>query len=496
MSIRQVGRITDYTVIEAVGRTLAELLMTEMESPVPVTIASPGEDYGVPVGDNGEELGISRINLFLYRVEEPPHSRNNDWVNAGDGKQIPYPLTLSLFYMLNIFTPDNNNNLDEHRILGDVMRVFHSHPVIDPIYFEGTLNPNDPPFGLPWEELKIVNHPLPLDQLAAVWHAINKPYRLSVVYEVSAVQISPPEFKSRRVRRVETTHVKAVPFSGRPAINDIAPGRCYAGDAVAINGAGFSSSYLKVYLNDSLIIPDKISPEKIELHFPADVPPGLYSIKVCNEQGCSADNRIEEISPFLYRLNPESKYTEDSDFPRTGGGDPFIIIYGGNFLPAPALPVEILVTPEGKASETFTVAKEDLGNNSIRWVIPSDMRKGKSELKIRQAGIRISNALILEIPSPAVYRVNSEIVTTLPGELIIIGNYFRPANTLFYLHPGSLANISDLTDADKLSLTVVNENELHADLPGTLADGKYQLVVCVYGKYYSEPLEIKINKGP
>ena len=108
MALRQIGVINDYTVIEAVGRTLAALLTTEMENPVPITVSSPGEEYGVPVvdDDNGVDLGTNRANLFLYHLTEADHSQNMDWVNVGEGRQIPYPLSLNLYYMLNIFTPN------------------------------------------------------------------------------------------------------------------------------------------------------------------------------------------------------------------------------------------------------------------------------------------------------------------------------------------------------------------------------------------------------
>jgi uncharacterized protein DUF4255/IPT/TIG domain-containing protein len=502
MSIRQVGVISDFTVIEAVGRTLAELLNTEMENPVPVTIASPGEDYGVPVAKNGEELSQSRINLFLYRVEESPFSKNNDWVDTGDGTQIPYPLTLNLYYMMNIFTPDKSSNLDEHRILGDVMRVFHSTPVIDPIYFEGTLNPSEPPFGLPWEELRVAQHALPLDELAAVWHAINKPYRLSVVYEVSVAMISPPAHRSRRVRRVEVTHVKAQPFKGRPVIQDISPRRGYAGDLLAIRGEGFESPFLKIYLNDSVADPVSKTAGELVIRISDKLPPGLYPLKVCSEEGCSETQRFEEMSPFLYRLEPNSLYVEDPDFPKDALSRPELTLWGGNILTeTPPQPVAVLAVHEGGSEQSFAITS-GLSRNALKWTIPVGMESGGTVLTISQGGTRVSNELLLTMAKPEVYRVDPDIVTLLPREIVLRGNHFREGNTSVYLSP-----INAPADSVILSARVKNRSEILCTLPKTrpgtppgapdkdLSNGKYQLVVEVYNKYYSEPFQITVKVG-
>lgn len=492
MSLRQVGVINDYTVIEAVGRTLASLLMTEMEDPVTVTVSSPGEDYGAPVGSNGQPLGTSRVNLFLYHLEEPAHSQNMDWVDIGAGRQIPYPLSLKLYYMLNIFTPDRSSNLDEHRILGDVMRVFHANPIVDPVYFEGTLNPNEPPLGVPWEELKIIRHPLPLEDLAAIWHAINNPYRLSVAYEVSVVMIEPPPHKGRRIRRVDVTHVRAEPFRGRPVINRIEPERGYAGDIVTIYGEGFDRDFLKLSLDGAPIAPQSRTRDRITFTVPENLPPGLYGLRLSSAEGSSNEVRFEEVSPFLYRLAPEMKYTEDDDFPADAAGDPLLTIWGGNFLADPPLPVELLVTAENGTVTTIPIALEQVTRNSLKWTIPASMRTGRRTLHVRQGGTRTSNALILEIPTPRLYRADPDPISDLTQQLVVVGDFFRPGHTELYVHPGAYSDPSELAPSEIVPITIQSETELRTTLPGTLANGTYQLVVSVYGDYFSEPHEITV----
>ena len=495
MPLRQVGAISDYTVLEAVGRTLASLLMTEMEDPVPVTVSSPGEDYGAPVGSDGEELGTSRVNLFLYNVKEAAHLMNMDWVDIGEGRQIPYPLSLQLYYMVNVFTPDKSSNLDEHRILGDVMRVFHANPIVDAIYFEGTLNPNEAPLGTPWEELKIINHPLPLDDLAAIWHAINKPYRLSVAYETSIAMIQPPDHQSRRVRRVDVTHVTANPLRGAPVIRSLAPEAAYAGDGLTIAGENFGSPFLKVYLDAERIAPDSVSPGEITLTVPAVYPPGLYWIKVSNEESSSNPVRFEEISPFIFRLDPQLKYTEDNDFPQSAGGAPVLTIRGGNFRTEPPTVVEILATHEGSALTTHVIDPANVGRNYIRWEIPTAMRSGRTRLVVRQNGLRQSNPVIFEIPQPQIYRADPDPVSTLPQQLNLMGDHFRSggANTELFVHAGPLNDIADLVPGEIVPIEVVSDTQIRTNLPIALTNGSYQLVVRVYNTYYSAPHGITVS---
>ncbi len=494
MSLRQVGVINDYTVIEAAGKTMASLLMTEMEDPVSITISSPGEDYGIPVNEEGVEVGANRVNLFLYHVKEAPHSINMDWVDAGEGMQSRYPLALQLFYMLNIFTTDKSSNLDEHRILGDVMRVFHANPIIDSIYFEGTLNPGEPPVGAPWEQFNIIHHPLPLDDLAAIWHAIDKPYRLSVAYEVSAVMIQPPAHKSRRVRRVDVTHVRAAPFRGKPILSHISPRRGYAGDEVELHGEGFSDEFLEVFLNEERITPRSVASTRVTIDIPDNTPPGLYWIRAAGKEGVSGKARFEEISPFLYRLDPVLKYTEDDDFPKNEVGEPMVTIRGGNFQTDADAPVTLLAAPGGSAAASFPIDSNQLKSNAIHWPIPASLRSGGAGLRVKQNG-RVSNPLGLDIPSPRIYRVTPDPVTIPPGELIIAGDHFRDGNTSLHLYSATTDDPPAPASGpyDFSPLPGHGETEMRAALPENLDAGAYLLEARVYGLYVSERCTVKVN---
>lgn len=161
------------TVIGDVTLTLQELLK-EKQNPgtlFSISVKSPADEIIEPLK--------AKINLFLFRVEENEFARNADWEAVGtDALHYP-PLALNLFY---IMTPFIEDKLDEQRIFGEAMRVFHDHSIIDPASLKGVLENSA-------EELKIDLCRFTMEQLTQIWSALSKPYRLSVVYEIRMVLI-------------------------------------------------------------------------------------------------------------------------------------------------------------------------------------------------------------------------------------------------------------------------------------------------------------------
>jgi len=114
------------------------------------------------------------VNLFLFRVTENPFAKNQEWIPVGmEALRYP-PLALNLFYVL---TPFASDKLDEHRVLGEAMRVFYENSIIRGADLQGALGGSD-------EELKLDLCQLSIEDLTRIWNALNRPYRLSVCYEV------------------------------------------------------------------------------------------------------------------------------------------------------------------------------------------------------------------------------------------------------------------------------------------------------------------------
>jgi len=156
------------TVISDVTLTLEELLKSEQR---------PANSFDVSLKSPAEEeiqQGKPKVNLFLYRVAENPFGRNVDRQAIGpDALEYP-PLFLHLFFLL---TPFAEDKLDELRVFGEAMRVLHDNSIVGGASLKGGLEKTN-------EELRVELCPFTLEQLAQIWNALDKPYRLSVCYEL------------------------------------------------------------------------------------------------------------------------------------------------------------------------------------------------------------------------------------------------------------------------------------------------------------------------
>ncbi|HEX8140082.1 MAG TPA: DUF4255 domain-containing protein [Pyrinomonadaceae bacterium] len=173
------------TVIGDVTQTLEELLKTEQ---------LPAEAFSVSV-ESPADVTIQpsmkpKINLFLFRVQENPFSKTEDWRSVGQGALRYPPLSLQLFYMM---TPFAEDQLDEQRVFGEAMRVFYENSIIPVQALQGGLQNTT-------VELKLILCPFTMEQLTQIWGALDKPYRLSVCYEVRMVSI-----EARTEREVKRT---------------------------------------------------------------------------------------------------------------------------------------------------------------------------------------------------------------------------------------------------------------------------------------------------
>jgi len=121
------------------------------------------------------------LSLWLYQILPNEHLRNPDMVRRRDQKddaaQFYPPLVVNLLYLL---TPSTADDLGDQKVLGRALQIFHDQSVLR---METVANPGRA------EELHVSLAPRTIEELAEVWEAMQKPYRLSVCYEVRAVRI-------------------------------------------------------------------------------------------------------------------------------------------------------------------------------------------------------------------------------------------------------------------------------------------------------------------
>jgi len=122
------------------------------------------------------------VGIFLYRVEINPFLVNLDWKRTGSTQLAAPPCGLNLDYLITPYGPDL---IEIQRTLGEVIRTFHDFPVVDAS--DPLLSPE---LAGMTEELRIVPHPMALNDMIELWKSFEKlSYRLAVTYQVSVAVI-------------------------------------------------------------------------------------------------------------------------------------------------------------------------------------------------------------------------------------------------------------------------------------------------------------------
>src|SRR5689334_5117784 len=111
--------------IHDLDRTLKELLTrflpTELATQVEVSFAAPDNQFP------GSAVPLPALDLFLYDVRENRELRSTEWIverQNGFAVQTPPPVRVDCSYLITAWSSAADNPAqDEHRILGEAMRV-------------------------------------------------------------------------------------------------------------------------------------------------------------------------------------------------------------------------------------------------------------------------------------------------------------------------------------------------------------------------------------
>jgi Pvc16 N-terminal domain len=125
--------------------------------------------------------------LYLYEILQDAATRNRPMIReevAGAVELRKPPLPLILRYLL---TPFAGDRFTEQRMLARTMQALHDRPM----RFGPDLMGDPAPLGLVGTNvvLKIHLSMLTLEERTRIWHSIQRPYRLSVVYEVRLAEV-------------------------------------------------------------------------------------------------------------------------------------------------------------------------------------------------------------------------------------------------------------------------------------------------------------------
>ena len=168
--------MSDFGVIADVSATLQILLSDALS-----VLAGP------PLAEIHDLQGTiatspAHLTLFLFEAAEDPSARNRPRVRTSSPPDISVrkpPLALLLRYLL---TPWSGDRVTDHRILGRAMQALYDNAIVSGSALQGGLAGTD-------AALKITQAPLSLEERTRVWHAVQRPYRLSASYEVRVIQL-------------------------------------------------------------------------------------------------------------------------------------------------------------------------------------------------------------------------------------------------------------------------------------------------------------------
>lgn len=193
----------DYSVIADVSDTLQTVLTDAFQS-------LPGPPFPIAeIHDLSGSISTTppRLTIFLFEVVEDGSLRNRpprSVSGPGDVTISRPPMALLLRFMM---TPWSGDRMTDHRILGRTLQALYDGAIISGPQLTGGLAGSD-------QALKLKLAPLDLDARSRVWFAVQRPYRLSVTYEVRVVNLD--SLSQKQQPAVRSMHTEPSTFVGSP----------------------------------------------------------------------------------------------------------------------------------------------------------------------------------------------------------------------------------------------------------------------------------------
>lgn len=145
-------------------------------------------------------LGMT-LTLTLYEISEDPSSRNRPDIRTVQNNQVSLTRSPTALLLRYLITAWSGNITDDQLILGRAVQTFYEHAIISGPELAGTsLIDHD-------EAITVTMIQQTIEDRTHVWRAYDKPYRLSIDYEVRVVKIEAshparvqPQVRSRHLR--------------------------------------------------------------------------------------------------------------------------------------------------------------------------------------------------------------------------------------------------------------------------------------------------------
>lgn len=434
-----------------------------------------GNDYQVSLYSPWEDFGDAKgANLFLYKVEENAHWKNMDWQGdrSNPKKELHSPLSLDLYYLLTPYAPKVGDSVrdiaEKQRLLGCSMQALHTNPVLnncpDSIFNEDLDNGFLQDLKDGYEKIKITCTPINLEEMSKIWSMGDKPYRLSVAYHVSLVQIEPMIPSKAIAPPIQETALK-ISTPKVPAIADLQPSMGAVGTELHIIGQNLILQGFKTEIKfGEFILKDfePIAEGEISITVPEDTrrgPRQNVSV-VLNDQ--ESNSLKFEIHPWIAKIKPLRGAIESGN-----NAQPFPIeIHGAGFKGS----VNLKIGNKQVNADDIHVMNENL----INTIVPRSLENGFHQVDL-SFDENPANKLTFEVV-PLIKRIQpnrGEI-----GEAILIkGKRFKDKND-----PDHKPDVR-IRIGPAIIIQENNENptQLTFKVPKTLNPGVHQVSVTVDG---------------
>lgn len=141
------------------------------------------------------------LTLTLYEIAEDPSARNRPDIRVVQNNQVTFQRSPTALLLRYLITAWSGNIVDDQLILGRAVQTLYEHAIISGPELAGTsLIAND-------EGVAVTMIQQTIEDRTHVWRAYDKPYRLSINYEVRVVKIEAsrapqvsPTVRSRHLR--------------------------------------------------------------------------------------------------------------------------------------------------------------------------------------------------------------------------------------------------------------------------------------------------------
>jgi Pvc16 N-terminal domain len=269
-----------------------------------------------------------RVNLFLYQVTPNGHWRNDDLATRRpDGTLAQRPqAAFDLHYLLTFYGVEND--YVPQRILGSVVSVLHSQPVLSRGIVRdastGSLVASD--LAEQVELVRFTPLPLNLEELSKLWSVFFQvPYKLSLAYQASVVLIE-PEVSTQPALPVRARNLYVVPFR-QPEVDDVVSAAGLGepivfGDTIVLRGRNLWGEVIRVRIGGVEVVPDadKVRDDEIRIALPAGLPAGVLGAQVVHlrQMGTTPTPHrgVESnAAPFVLRPRIKTKMVGPDEVP-------------------------------------------------------------------------------------------------------------------------------------------------------------------------------------